>query len=185
MRIFEVLSQNDELYHSTSDDNAINILRNRIIYPSFDHIDDEENFDYFVSTTTDINLKFFREWPGSGNVTFVFNKPKIEAAGYQTKNINRWDEVRILLKNGDIGLPISLIEKIIIFGDHKNPYFKGFVHDLDFDFDPNAEEKYQKLKQNELSPRGEFVGNKNPYSIIKILAQKNNIPVIDKRYPVK
>ncbi len=36
---------------------------------------------------------------------------------------------------------------------------------------------------NELSPKGEFAGNENPFGIIKTLAARRKIPIVDNRKP--
>ena len=169
-----------ELYHATSDKSAIEILRSGAIYPSWDSLDDEENTEPFISTTTNKSLRLHGHWPGSAGVTLVFDPDQLKHQGYTLKEFpKRWSEVRIYnLKNDS--LPIQTIKKIIIHKDAQR-HFKGFGSNLDFDIDPNAEKTFAKLKQNELSPKGEFVGSSNPYGIIKMLAQRNNIPVVDER----
>lgn len=179
MRLVEIADT--KLYHSTSDNNAIQILREGKMYPSEDALDDVDV--NFISTSTNPSLLFFAGWTQTGNIQFVFSANKLQQLGYKLQVIPRFDEVRIILPESQEAFPItaSTVEAVRIDeSDYK--YFKGWTHDLDFDTSWGQAE-YDKLRQNELSPKGEFVGNKNPFGIIKMLADRRHIKTLDYRKP--
>ena len=182
MKLLEIVQH--LTYHCTSDDYAIKILKMRQMWPSDDAIDDQ---DYsFVSTTTNPNLLFFGGWPDTGNIQFVFDLNNISKMGYNLMPAKRWEEIRIILPDNQEFLPINnkTIHHISIHGQHR--YFKGWAKSQNIDFDTaHGEQQYNNLVNNELSPKGEFVGNQNPFGIIKMLANKLHIPVEDKRTSVK
>ncbi len=173
MRLFEII--NRFLYHSTSDKNAIQALREGELRRSYDGIDDEGNEVVFVSTTSNPKLLFFGGWPDTGNIQFAFNPNTLVAKGYKLQSIDRWDEVRIILPEGDTSLPINnkIVDHISI-EDTDRKYFKSWAQDIDHDT-RSGQEQYKRLKQNELSPKGEFAG--------KTLAARRKIPIVDNRKP--
>ena len=181
MKLFEVITK--FLYHSTSDKNAIQALRDGELRRSYDGIDDEGNEIVFVSTTTNPKLLFFGGWPDTGNIQFVFNPNALVAMGYELQPIKRWEEVRIILPDGKMSLPINnrIVDHISI-EDTDLRYFKSWAQDIDHDT-RSGQEHYTRLKRNELSPKGEFAGNENPFGIIKTLAARRKIPIVDNRKP--
>ena len=173
--IFTPSTLPNALYHSTIDKYAIEILRQGRIDPSEDawgktHVP-------FLSATIDPQLKFHAGAPNTGNIQFVFNKSYLIKMGYKLEMWDDWDEVRILLPKNSLPINNKTVSYIVI-EDNKTQFFKNWVNHKNIDFDsPIGDIEYKKLKKNELNPKGEFVGNKNPFSIIEILASKHGIPV--------
>ena len=180
MKLFEVTT-NPHLYHSTSDRDAILALRDGHLNPSSDDIDDEQNNSSFVSTSTNPSLLFHAGFPDSGNIQFVFDLNNLKRLGYTTEPVDRWDEIRIVFPDGQSTFPINnQTVQAITIEDTDKRYFKGWDANIDHD-SQWGQQQYQQLQKKEMSPKGEFVGNSNPFGIIKMLANKRQIPVQDKR----
>jgi hypothetical protein len=178
MKIDEIFTPRtlpNALYHATTDKHAIDILQQGVLYASEDAWGKTE--EPFVSTTIDPKLKFHAGTPDTANVQFVLNKSYLVKAGYKFEMWDDWDEVRVILPNGELSINKNTVIHVVI-EDNKTKYFKNWRHHRRINFDsPRGEKDYEKLKKNELNPKGEFVGNNNPFSIIEMLASRKNIPV--------